>query len=402
MDYPLGVAVDKIGNFYFIDNVGSVRKVDVNTGLIRRIAGTGLAIGSYSGDGLSATSCSMNPFDIKIDDTGSIYLACNTNHRIIKVDTFGFTHTIAGTGVIGFSGDGSHPISSQLRFPRDVDIDYRNNIYLSDFGNNRIRKINYSTTPIPSYVTVSAYPNDTICIGAPVTFKANISNGYPTYKWYKNGSLVPGETNSTYEYIPLDGDSIKCVVENMCNVSLLESNTIKIVHGSVSTGIHILGSTTASLGSIVTLYATVTGLTSGYSIKWYNRGSLFSTTSLPEVSYMKIWDVDSIYATLLPPTDMSCYDSTTSAPHYVSDSSTGVRGVGVMGGVYVYPNPAHKQVTIMAGERMRSVAISNMQGQDLLRYAPDTTSCTVAIDMLPSGAYMVRVNDVWVGKVVKE
>jgi hypothetical protein len=74
----------------------------------------------------------------------------------------------------------------------------------------------------------------------------------------------------------------------------------------------------------------------------------------------------------------------------------------MMGGVYVYPNPAKKQVTIMASERMRSVAISNMQGQELLRYTPDATSYTVAIDMLPSGVYMVRVNDVWVGKVVKE
>jgi hypothetical protein len=73
-----------------------------------------------------------------------------------------------------------------------------------------------------------------------------------------------------------------------------------------------------------------------------------------------------------------------------------------MGGVYVYPNPANKQVTIIAAERMHSVAISNMQGQELLRYAPNATSYTVAIDMLPPGIYMVRVNDVWAGKVVKE
>jgi hypothetical protein len=137
-------------------------------------------------------------------------------------------------------------------------------------------------------------------------------------------------------------------------------------------------------------------------IRWQNRGVEFATTTVPVVTYTKMPGVDTITARVVSTASYGCYDSTTSAPKYVSDSSTGVRSIGVMGGVYVYPNPANKQVTIIAAERMHSVAISNMQGQELLRYAPNATSYTVAIDMLPPGIYMVRVNDVWAGKVVKE
>jgi hypothetical protein len=156
------------------------------------------------------------------------------------------------------------------------------------------------------------------------------------------------------------------------------------------------------VGSTVTVNATVANAGISYIIRWQNRGVEFATTTVPVVTYTKMPGVDTITARVVSTASYGCYDSTTSAPHYVSDSSTGVRGVGVMGGVYVYPNPANKQVTIMAGERMRNVAISNMHGQELLRYAPNATSYTVAIDMLPPGIYMVRVNDVWVGKVVKE
>jgi hypothetical protein len=156
------------------------------------------------------------------------------------------------------------------------------------------------------------------------------------------------------------------------------------------------------VGSTVTVNATVANAGSSYMIRWQNRGVEFATTTVPVVTYTKMPGVDTITARVVSTASYGCYDSTTSAPKYVSDSSTGVRSIGVMGGVYVYPNPAKKQVTIMASERMRSVAISNMQGQELLRYTPDATSYTVTIDMLPPGIYMVRVNDVWVGKVMKE
>ena len=160
--------------------------------------------------------------------------------------------------------------------------------------------------------------------------------------------------------------------------------------------------TVMPVGSTVTVNATVANAGSSYMIRWQNRGVEFATTTVPVVTYTKMPGVDTITARVVSTASYGCYDRTTSAPHYVRDSSTSVRGVGVMGGVYVYPNPAKKQITIMAGERMHSVAISNMHGQELLRYAPNATSYTVTIDMLPPGVYMVRVNDAWVGKVVKE
>lgn len=53
--------------------------------------------------------------------------------------------TIAGTGTIGLSGDGGQATVAQLSFPYSVGVDAQGNVYFSDYGNDRIRKINAST-----------------------------------------------------------------------------------------------------------------------------------------------------------------------------------------------------------------------------------------------------------------
>lgn len=98
----------------------------------------------YFGDGLLASSdrVLINPFDVTVDNKGNIFFPDALNHRVRRVDTLtGLITTIAGTGVSGFSGDGSLAITAKLNFPSKVIVDNNGNVFISDSGNNRVRKI---------------------------------------------------------------------------------------------------------------------------------------------------------------------------------------------------------------------------------------------------------------------
>jgi trimeric autotransporter adhesin len=137
---PEGIAVDSLGNIYIADYGNSkIRKIDAS-GIINTIAGTG-SIG-YSGDGGPATAAALNlPTGVAADASGNVYIADYQNNRIRKIDTSGVITTIAGTGIPGFSGDGGSPTSAELRFPEDVAVDTAGHVYIADYNNMRIRKI---------------------------------------------------------------------------------------------------------------------------------------------------------------------------------------------------------------------------------------------------------------------
>ncbi len=107
---------------------------------ISTLAGTGTA--GYSGDGGAATSAQIRePRSVEVDAAGNVYIADRDNHRIRKVDASGDISTVAGTGAAGFSGDGGAAISAQINEPRGVDVDAAGNIYIADWNNHRIRKV---------------------------------------------------------------------------------------------------------------------------------------------------------------------------------------------------------------------------------------------------------------------
>jgi sugar lactone lactonase YvrE len=139
-----GLAVDNIGNLYIADE-GACRVRKINTsGVISTVAGTGTL--GYNGDGIPATSAQLNmPEYIAVDKNGNIYISDSYNSRIRKVDTSGIISTITGTGIVGYSGDNGPATAAQIDHPLGIAIDSSSNIYIAD-GNNRIRKINNSGT----------------------------------------------------------------------------------------------------------------------------------------------------------------------------------------------------------------------------------------------------------------
>src|SRR5688572_5232993 len=109
------------------------------TGEIITIAGTG-TIG-FNGDGQTATETTFSyPGDVAIDADGSIYIADLSNDRIRKVDAVTkLVTTIAGGALKGYIGDDGPAIKAGLENPGSIAIDGNGNIYIADTGHNRIR-----------------------------------------------------------------------------------------------------------------------------------------------------------------------------------------------------------------------------------------------------------------------
>lgn len=143
---PIGIAVDNAGNIY-VSDVGNhcIRKITASTGIISTVAGTGTA--GYTGDGGTATSARLySPYDITVDVAGNLYIADVSNNCIRKVTaSTGVISTVAGTTVPGFSGDGGAATAAKLYQPFSVALDASDNLYITDASNNRIRKVTAST-----------------------------------------------------------------------------------------------------------------------------------------------------------------------------------------------------------------------------------------------------------------
>jgi sugar lactone lactonase YvrE len=127
------------GNIYIADRTYSVVRKISASGIITTIAGNGAP--GYTGDGGPATDAGLDgPAGLEIDGSGNIYISDYWNNRIRRVTPGGIISTYAGTGGIGFSGDGGPASSAEIRFPTDL-LFSGSNRYVIDGGNGRVRKI---------------------------------------------------------------------------------------------------------------------------------------------------------------------------------------------------------------------------------------------------------------------
>ncbi len=139
---PVGIAIGPDGNLYIADQANSrIRKVDLVTGIITTVAGNGTL--AFSGDGGPATSAQLYyPTDVIFDPAGNFYIADSANQRVRKVDAqTGIITTVAGSGTQGFAGDGGPATAAAFSLPAALAFDAAGNLYISDFGNERIRRM---------------------------------------------------------------------------------------------------------------------------------------------------------------------------------------------------------------------------------------------------------------------
>ncbi len=140
LNKPTGIAFSNTGELYVSDYYNNVvRKINLGSGIITSVVGTGTP--GFSGDGGVASSAQLyRPLGLTFDTYSNLYIADYWNNKVRKVDSAGIITTIAGT-TAGFAGDNYSAVSSKLYFPTDVATDTQNNVYIADSYNNRIRKV---------------------------------------------------------------------------------------------------------------------------------------------------------------------------------------------------------------------------------------------------------------------
>ncbi|WP_018505877.1 protein kinase domain-containing protein [Parafrankia discariae] len=141
LNYPNTVLMEPDGSLLVADGENNrVRRIGLD-GIITTIAGTGAE--GFGGDGGPATSARLSyPSALARGPDGSLYVADQDNHRVRRLAPDGTISTFAGTGTMGFSGDGGPAGQAELNtIGADLAVDAAGVVYLSDPGNSRVRRI---------------------------------------------------------------------------------------------------------------------------------------------------------------------------------------------------------------------------------------------------------------------
>ena len=149
---PFMCAFDPAGNLLFCESRNyCVRRIDAQTGIVTTLVGTGEA--GYTGDGGPAAQAQLNePYSLTVDTNGDIYIVDRLNVVVRKVDAAtGIISTVAGTGEIGYGGDGGPGTLAQMREPNDCFLDGRGGLLIADIQDQRIRRLDLGTGIITTF-----------------------------------------------------------------------------------------------------------------------------------------------------------------------------------------------------------------------------------------------------------
>ncbi len=140
--WPKNIALDKSGNLYIADTGNNRIRMVTPAGIITTIAGggaTGFNGAGYGGDGGPAVSARLFfPSGLAVDGSGNVFIADTNNLRIRKLSPSGIITTVAGNGTRGWSGDGGHADKAQLTNPTGLKLDNAGNLYIADTASVRM------------------------------------------------------------------------------------------------------------------------------------------------------------------------------------------------------------------------------------------------------------------------
>ncbi|GBL43946.1 hypothetical protein EMGBD4_14450 [Verrucomicrobiota bacterium] len=146
MDNPFGVVRGPDGAIWYCEYTGQrIRRVDKD-GKIHLIAGTGKV--GYTGDGGPAIEATFNlPHELRFGPKrANLFIVDMMNHAVRKIDTTtGVITTVVGTGKPGYTGDGGQADQAQLKNPHSIQFDAKGDLFICDIGNNVIRKVDMKT-----------------------------------------------------------------------------------------------------------------------------------------------------------------------------------------------------------------------------------------------------------------
>lgn len=191
---PYEIRFDKAGNMFFVEMKNHlIRRVDKATGVISTVAGTGEA--GFSGDGGPAVKAQFRqPHSIQFDKLGRLVVCDIMNQRVRRIDlTTGVITTMAGTGEKSPTPEGADfAPTTPLNGPRAIDFDPRGNLYLVLREGNKVLRVDAKTNKISllAGTGVKGWTGD----GGPAV-KADL-NGPKGVAWSRDGGVYIADTES--------------------------------------------------------------------------------------------------------------------------------------------------------------------------------------------------------------
>ena len=413
---PGGGIFDRYGNYYFVDlGAKRIRKIDAS-GIITTVAGNGF--GGSTGDGSPATAARLNaPSAVKLDTSGNLLIADGGNNNIRKVDIIsGIISTIAGTGTAAYGGDNGPAAAASLNDPQDIAIDKWNNIYIGDVFNFRVRKINSS-----GFITTFAgtgtegFTGDggqaTVAEISGVTgmsvdtagnlYIADQFIGQRVRKIDITGIITTVAGNGGYIY---GGDGmpatdaqinpIKVALDSVSNIYISDKYNLRIFKVDGSGIIHCVA------GNGVLGFSGDGGPATAAEFNYPSGVALDACGNLyiAETGTLSTPDSANIRKVTFNPTCDPYSD------HFDS-ASLAIKTI-INNEVHIYPNPVYSEITIKVNNKIDQITITNLIGQTVYSQACDLEKAEVNIAGLPEGVYIVKVKDnegnVTTNKIIKE
>jgi len=331
---PASLCFDTAGNLFIADQYNEViREIYGATGKIATICGTGVP--GFSGDNGPASAAQVNkPAGICADLAGNIYIADNSNNVIRKISSAtGIITTIAGNNTSGFSGDNGPATAAKLSFPNAVCTDSAGNLWISDLGNNRVRKITASTGIITTVAGtgVAGYNGD-------------------------NGLATNSKINSP--------NSVYMSIHGNLYLSDEGNNRVRMV----------------SAAGIIT---TVAG-SGGYGFTGDGGPATNATFNRPACVFAD--DSENLYIA----------DGLNSAIRKVSPVTTGINTLEFQTGFKIYPDPSEGRFTIETERALDNsdVTVYDLQGRRIFSDKMATSHLELNLGDYPPGIYFIQLKSI--------
>ena len=234
--HPTGVTVDVNGNIYIADNGNNVvRMVTASTGVITTVAGNNALGQGYGGDNAAATSAQLSrPWGVAVI-AGNLYVSDYGNFRIRKVNnTTGIITTVVGNGTSGYFGNCGNPTSAKLSYPAGLASDTYGNLYIAEYNNNTIRKVLFNGAKV---VVTAHSTSPKVCYGSTLTFTGGGANTYAWSNGIVNGTpyvVSPIDTNVavTVTYSVTGTDTNQCSASTTMTVSVNPAPLIYVANNT--------------------------------------------------------------------------------------------------------------------------------------------------------------------------